>query len=163
MSQVRIPLYKITDSLNKEELKSFCESYNMNTSNFNSARSLNMYRRNLLTKIWKERSEESDIDLSTFINKFIPRLSHESIIKIYPEYDNYIKQRKKKHEKELKNKREKDIMKKDFDKWTEQANKQRKQRAEQRKKKQEELKEHEKELKKKQEDRLKKKVVKKTF
>ena len=121
MSQVRIPLYKITDSLNKEELKAFCESYNMNTSNFNSVRSLNMYRRNLLTKIWKERSEESDIDLSTFINKFIPRLSHESIIKIYPEYDNYIKQRKNKREKELKNKREKDIMKKDFDKWKQRA------------------------------------------
>jgi len=97
MSQERISFGKIVYALNKDELKEYCNLYGINTANIDTARNLTLYRNNLIKKMAKE-AKRDDVSIATFHKKIAPALSHETIIEIYPQYDNYKQELKLKKE-----------------------------------------------------------------
>ena len=93
MSQERITFAIFVYALNKNELKDYCERYEINVSNIDRARNLNFYRSNLIKAMEKEHNKDS-MTIKTFIKKVAPTLSHETIIKIYPQYHQYFENKK---------------------------------------------------------------------
>ena len=84
----RISFEKIVNALNKDELIDYCQSYQIDVSNIKYARNLNFYRRGLINAMEKEHNTK-DINIKSFVKSFATGLSHDTIIKIYPNYDNY--------------------------------------------------------------------------
>ena len=102
-SQERITFKNFVSSLNKDELKEYCESYGVNKSNIKNARNLNFYKSHLINAMEKEYNKDS-MPIKSFIKSFAPTLSHDTIIKIYPNYDNYKQEMKIKKEQQKFNK-----------------------------------------------------------
>ena len=86
--EIKIKISDIVNNLNPNELFTLYADNNLNVSFHKSSKGIGLYRRNLKNRIIKAFDDE--INLKSFIENFVPKLSKETILKIYPQYDEYI-------------------------------------------------------------------------
>ena len=90
-AKIVIKISDIVSNLNEDELFELCDRYGIKTSNFFKTVSKGIYKNNLKKKIIASAGNKESINRATFTKHFVPLLSEETIIKIYPQYKEYIK------------------------------------------------------------------------
>ena len=96
-TSTQISFEKIVNALNKNELIDYCLRYQIDVIRIYNSRSLAIYRRNLIKAMVKVHNTEV-MSIWSFVNSFTPTLSHDTIINIFPEYDNYVEKKQLENE-----------------------------------------------------------------
>ena len=93
MTTNKITIESIVQNLNEDELAKVCKQYELEYK-----AKFGLLRHNLKIRMIKQLGES--IHRHTFIDKFNDVLSHETKLRIFPEYDQYIERKRKKQEEE---------------------------------------------------------------
>ena len=96
-TSTKISFEKIVNALNKNELIDYCLRYQIDVIRIYNSRSLAIYRRNLIKAMVKVHNTEA-MSIRSFVNSFAPTLSHDTVINIFPEYDNYVEKKQLENE-----------------------------------------------------------------
>ena len=99
--KIEIKISDIVSKLNDDELKTLCDEYGVNTANFDRLLSKGIYKNNLKKKIIKAVGGKEAINRHTFSKYFVPKLTNETITKIYPQYNDYITHIQEKKQRKL--------------------------------------------------------------
>ena len=98
--KIVIKISDIVNKLNNVELKALCDEYEINTANF-SNNTKGIYKNNLKKKIIRAVGGKEAINRHTFSKYFVPKLTNETITKIYPQYNEYITHIQEKKQRKL--------------------------------------------------------------